>query len=123
MAKNPTKPRDMVEIEEIRKRLTDQDEMLKDISRLLKGSVNLNMQGLVPLINELDTKIQTIIQDIAHLQRWKKMIQSKSEAITSKRNLLFTQILAVIGGGGTLTAIILGVKEIVEWLHKNNIDA
>ena len=120
MAKNISKSKDMGEIEEIRKRLTDQDEMLKDISRLLKGSVNLNMQGLVPLINELDTKIQTMITDIAHLQRWKKMIQSKTEAIAATRNLLFTRILAVVGGGGTLVAIILGVKEIVDWVHMNN---
>lgn len=111
----------MVEIEEIRKRLTDQDEMLRDISRLLKGSVNLNMQGLIPMINEMDTKIQTIINDVAHFHRWKKLIQSKSDAITASRNLLFTRVLAVIGGGGTLIAIVLGVKEIIEWIHQQQL--
>jgi hypothetical protein len=118
-------PRDEMEIVEIRKRLTDQDRVmkeqsdaLKEIMYLLKGSVNLNMEGLVPMINKIETSIHQMISDIEHLKRWKKMQQENRGKFTISFSVLLTRVLAIIGGFGTVIAIALGIKQLLEWLHQ-----
>lgn len=112
-----------MEIVEIRKRLTDQDkvldqqsESLKEIMHLLKGSVNLNMQGLIPMINNIEVSVKNMILDIEHLKRWKKMQQENRGKFTISISVLLTRALAVIGGLGMIVSIALGIKQLIEWL-------
>lgn len=114
-----------MEIVEIRKRLTDQDRVLdqqsdalKEIMQLLKGSVNLNMEGLIPMINNIEKSIKEMISDIEHLKRWKKMQQENKGKFTISFSVLLTRVLAVVGGVGMIVSIALGIKQLIDWLHK-----
>lgn len=114
-----------MEIVEIRQRLTDQDKVmkeqsdaLKEIMYLLKGSVNLNMEGLVPMINKIEEGLRLVISDVEHLKRWKKMQQENKGKFTISLSVLLTRVLAIIGGIGTIVAIALGVMQLVDWLKK-----
>lgn len=114
-----------MEIVEIRKRLTDQDKVLdqqsdalKEIMQLLKGSVNLNMEGLIPMINKIQEGLQLVISDVEHLKRWKKMQQENRGKFTISFSVLLTRALAVIGGVGMIVSIALGVKQLIDWLNK-----
>jgi hypothetical protein len=112
------KNRDDMEIEEIRNRLTQQDKLLNEILISVRGSIAMGIEGVRPMLDEMKQSMEQVISDIAHLQRWKKMTQQKEDNAISSRNLLYTRILAVIGGVGTVTAVVLGIKEMWEFFHK-----
>jgi hypothetical protein len=107
-----------MEIEEIRNRLNQQDKLLNEILISVRGSIAMGIDGVRPMLEEMKDSMAQVISDVAHLQRWKKMQQDKSDNAISSRNLLYTRILAVIGGSGTLIAVVLGIKEMWEFFHK-----
>lgn len=89
MGKRPIHDDDMQELQDIRARLTHQDQVLKDQSETLKqifwtlkGSVSLGLDGLMPTVEKLeqtitkmDESMRQIISDLAHLQKWKLRMQ------------------------------------------------
>ncbi len=112
----------MQEIAEIRQRLTNQDTMLEkqeklldEISKLLKGSINLNMQGLIPMMNEMKTSVAQVVSDVAHLERWKKREQESKGTFTIRTSVFITRVLAYIGAAATVIGIVLGVLQIIDW--------
>lgn len=100
------------------KRLEVQDEMLKDISKVLKGSVALGLQGVVPMMNEMKTSMGQVCSDIAHLQRWKKREQESKGTFTIRTSVMITRILAVIGAVGVVIGAILGSLQAYETYKK-----
>lgn len=111
----------MAEVEEILNRLTqqdgrlaNQDRMLDDISKLLKGSVSLNLQGILPMVNEMKDSMGQVVSDVAHLQRWKKREQESKGTFTIRTSVMITRALAVIGAIGVLVGAVLGILQAVE---------
>lgn len=115
----------MAEVEEILNRLTqqdvrlsNQDRMLDDISKLLKGSVSLNLQGILPMVNEMKDSMGQVVSDVAHLQRWKKREQESKGTFTIRTSVMITRILAVIGAIGVLVGAVLGGLQAIETYTK-----
>lgn len=135
MAKQPDKFKESMEIEQIKMHLNKQDQILKEqnetlkeqdhnldilkgavneVLNLLKGSFATDSKGLIQNTKEMRESVAQIVSDIAHLQRWKKMVQDSKGTLTIRFSVLFTRILAIIGGLGTVVAIALGVKELIQ---------
>jgi len=115
----------MAEVEEILKhltqqdqRLTNQDRMLDDISKVIKGSVSLNLQGVLPMVNEMKDSMHQIVSDVAHLQRWKKREQESKGTFTIRTSVMITRVLAVIGAIGVVVGAILGGLQAYETYKK-----
>lgn len=98
----------MAEVEEIMHKLNQQDRILEDISKLLKGSVSLNLQGIIPMINDMKQSMVQVVSDVADLQRWKKQEQESKGTFTIRTSVMITRILAVIGAVGIIVGAILG---------------
>lgn len=117
-----------MEIESLKAHLIVQDEILKEqnhkmdilegsmkeILGLLKGSFIMDSKGMISDVKEMRGSITQIVSDIAHLQRWKKMMQDSKGTLTIRLSVLFTRALAIIGGLGTIVAIALGLRELME---------
>lgn len=128
MTQRQRKNRDDMEIESLKSHLGKQDEILKEqnhkmdimegsmkeILGLLKGSFIMDSKGMISDVKEMRVSITQIVSDIAHLQRWKKMMQDSKGTLTIRLSVLFTRTLAIIGGLGTIVAIALGLKELME---------
>lgn len=115
----------MQEVEQILNRLTQQDQrlanqdrVLDDISKLIKGSVTLNLQGMIPMMNDLKDSMGQVVSDVAHLQRWKKREQEMKGTFTIRTSVMITRILAGIGALGVLIGAVLGVIQILEAVNK-----
>jgi hypothetical protein len=137
MAKRPNKQyATMAEVDQILvrldqqdKRLDDrleiQDDMLKDISKVLKGSVALGLQGVVPMMNEMKASMSQVVSDVAHLQRWKKREQESKGTFTIRTSVMITRILAIIGAVGVVVGAVLGGLQIIQTykdIKKNNLE-
>lgn len=125
MAKENRRYATMDEVKDIIKRLdhqdhrfNGQDEMLKDIQRLLKGSVSLNLQGILPMVNEMKDSMSQVVTDVAHLQRWKKREQESKGTFTIRTSVFITRILAIIGAIGVIVGAALGGLQIIEQAKK-----
>lgn len=124
-----TKYATMAEVEEILKhltqqdqRLTNQDRMLDDISKVIKGSVSLNLQGVLPMVNEMKDSMHQIVSDVAHLQRWKKREQESKGTFTIRTSVMITRLLAGIGAIGVIVGAVLGGLQILEMIQKSQTD-
>lgn len=118
----------MAEIEEILSRLTEQDnklnqqdELLKQISSLIKGSVTIGLQGMLPMMSEMKISMGQIVSDVAHLQRWKKHTEDYKGTFTIRTSVIITRILAIIGGIGVLVGAALGATQLLDWMHAQGI--
>ena len=125
MAKENRRYATMDEVKDIIKRLDNQDqrfngqdEMLKDIQRLLKGSVSLNLQGILPMVNEMKDSMSQVCTDVAHLQRWKKKEQESKGTFTIRTSVFITRLLAIIGAVGVIVGAALGGLQIIEQAKK-----
>lgn len=128
MTQRQRKHKEDMEIESLKAHLLEQDEILKEqnhkmdildrsmkeILGLLKGSAIMDSKGLISNMKDLKDSVGTMVSDIAHLQRWKKMMQDSKGTLTIRLSVLFTRALAIIGGLGTIVAIALGLKELME---------
>lgn len=128
MTQRQRKNKEDMEIESLKAHLIEQDEILKEqnhkmdilegsmkeILGLLKGSFIMDSKGMIGDVKEMRTSIGQVISDIAHLQRWKKMMQDSKGTLTIRLSVLFTRALAIIGGIGTIVAIALGLKELMD---------
>lgn len=112
MAKKITQ--DDMDIDEIRGRLTTQDKTLNEILIVLRGSISTDTHGLMQRVKEIKGQLDQVISDIAHLQRWKKMMDDNKGKLTITFTTLFTRVLAVIGALGSLVGIVLAIKELSE---------
>lgn len=99
-------------------RLTNQDRVLDEISKLIKGSVNMNLQGMIPMVNEMKGSVGQVVSDVAHLQRWKKREQESRGTFTIRTSVMITRILAIIGAAGVVVGAVLGVIQIIEQSKK-----
>lgn len=135
MGKQPDKFKESMEIEQIKMHLNRQDQILKEqnetlkeqdhnlnllkggvneVLGLLKGSFATDSKGMISNVKEMRESMGQIVSDIAHLQRWKKMVQDSKGTLTIRFSVLFTRVLAIIGGLGTIVAIALGIKELIQ---------
>lgn len=107
-----------MEIEEIRQRLSQQDNLLKEILLAVKGSVSMGIEGLLPTVIKLEESMNQMVKDVAHLQRWKQKVIENKGKFTISFSVLLTRFLTIIGGLGTIVAIALGVIKLIDWLKK-----
>jgi hypothetical protein len=107
MAKQPRKEFDM-ELEEIKDKLSQQDKVLEQILWTIKGSVNLNLPGLLATVNKIAESMQILVQDVAELQSWKKRMQEGN--INMNLPSLFFRVSAFLGW---LIAVVLGILKFV----------
>ena len=113
MAKKTPHDDDEMELTMIKEHLNQQDKTMGEILILLKGSVSMDVKGIMAEYKELRVQVNQITSDLAHYERWRqKQIQSKGE-ITFTVSNLFKNIFAVIGGLGALVGLVLAVKELV----------
>lgn len=128
MTQRQRKHKEDMEIESLKAHLLEQDEILKEqnhkmdildrsmkeILGLLKGSAIMDSKGLIAGMKEMKDSMGVILTDLQHLQRWKKLMQDSKGTLTIRLSVLFTRALAIIGGLGTIVAIALGLKELME---------
>ena len=112
MGKQPKKEDE--EMETIMDHLDRQDKTLHEILILLRGSVSLGVEGIVSKQSDFEDRLLKLINEVAHYERWRqKQIENRGK-ITISIGQLFTRILALIGGIGTLIGLLLGFKQLLE---------
>lgn len=99
-------------------RLTQQDKVLDEISKLIKGSVSMNLQGMIPMVNEMKFSVGQVVSDVAHLQRWKKKELESRGTFTIRTSVMITRILAFVGAAGIIVGAVLGIIQIIEQSKK-----
>ncbi len=70
------------EMESIVEHLDRQDKTLQEILVVIRGSVALGVDGVLTSLKEMRETQTQIISDVAHLQRWKKMVQENKGKVT-----------------------------------------
>jgi hypothetical protein len=109
----------------LKQRLDSQDEDIKllhktmrEILDLLKGSSIMNTPGIIKNFQEFETKLETALAQMDHIERWRQIQISKAGTFTFKTANLFTRGLSVIGGLATLAAIGYTITQLIDWFKK-----
>lgn len=127
MTKRLRENRDDMEIEAIKQHLDKQDKDLqvlrnndtilensmKEILGLLKGSFITDSKGLIQNMKEMRESSDKIVKDVGVLYSWKKTLEDSKGTLTIRFSILFTRVLAIVGGIGTIVAVALGIKELL----------
>jgi hypothetical protein len=117
MAKRKKPPVDM-QIQQFEKRLDESDELTKQLLLTLKGSASMNIQGALPLLQEMSKELKQAVSDISDIQRWKKVMDESKGTLSIKTSVLITRILAFIGAGTAIVGAFAGVTQFIDWLNK-----
>lgn len=122
--------------QELRLRLDAQDKTLKDrldaqdrnhenlmdsiekVFELLKGSTIMNYPGIIKQFQDMEDKMETLLNQIAHWERWRQNQIAKKGTFTFKTANLLTRGLSIIGGVATIVAIIYTITQIIDWYSK-----
>lgn len=122
--------------QELRLRLDAQDKTLKDrldaqdrnhenlmdsiekVFELLKGSTIMNYPGIIKQFQDMEDKMEKLLSQIAHWERWRQNQIAKKGTFTFKTANLLTRGLSVIGGVATIVAIIYTITQIIDWYSK-----
>src|SRR5688572_19591924 len=95
MAKRPH-PTNM-QIKEFEKRLDESDELTKKLLLAIHGDENLNVAGLIPIVQKFGKKLDDAIGKVAELERWKNLFEESRGMIQIKRSVLIQRVLAGAG--------------------------
>lgn len=83
---------------------------MDQIHELLKGSSVLNYKGVIRTFEELQIKMEKVIAQMDHWERWRQVQIAKKGTFTFKTANLFTKGLTILGGlslaAGTIYTII-----------------
>jgi phosphoribosylformylglycinamidine (FGAM) synthase-like amidotransferase family enzyme len=91
---------------------------MDEINEWLKGSTLLNYEGVIKAFEKIQIKQGTLLEQMAHWERWRQNQIAKKGTFTFRTADLFTKMLAVIGGIATVVAIIYTITQIIDWVHK-----
>lgn len=107
-----------MQIKEFENRLEKSDDLIKDLLLTLKGSASMNIQGALPLLQEMSRELKEAVREISDIQRWRTTVEASKGMISIKTSVLLTRILAVIGAGATLIGVFTGMTQLVDWINK-----
>jgi hypothetical protein len=91
---------------------------MDQILELLKGSSLLNSNGIIHDFKLFEDKMEIVLKQIEHWERWRQMQIAKKGTFTFKTADLLTKSLSIIGAVATIVAIVYTVIQIVDWFHK-----
>lgn len=94
--------------------LDRQDKTLAEILIVLRGSVALGVEGAVDRLKVMEKTQQQMIADIAHLQRWQKMVRENKGKVTVTWVDAAKVIFSMVGLAGTIVAMFLGLKQLFD---------
>lgn len=128
MTQRIQKTKQSVEIETIKKHLDRQDKILeglqgdntvleksmKEILDLLKGSFIMDSKGLIQNMKDMREIADNTKTELSTMALWIKNFEDSKGTLTIRFSVLFTRVLAVIGGLGVVASIALAVKELLE---------
>lgn len=115
MAKKTT-PRDM-HIKQFEARLDKSDELNEKLLLAIHGDEKLNVEGLIPIVQKFEKKLDGAIAEVADLKHWKNLFEESRGMIQIKRSVLIQRILAGAGVIGIVVSAVIGVTQIIDWLH------
>lgn len=102
------------EMAEIREHLNRQDKTLQEILHVLKGSIAMGTEGIIHKQKAADKAMQVIISDVAHLQRWKKMMQDTRWKFLVSPLEIFKTVSGILVLAATIVGIVVALKELFE---------
>jgi hypothetical protein len=120
MRKRTHTPTD-VEIKNFERRLDQSDELTKQLLIALKGSASMNIQGALPLLEELRKDLKEAVTDVSDLKRWRKIVEESKGTVSIKASVFLTRVLQVIGGAGVIASIAVAVMHLIDWLKKQGL--
>lgn len=127
MTQRLRKTKTTVEIETIKQHLDRQDKILeglkgndivleksmKEILDLLKGSFIMDSKGLIQNMKDMREMSDHTKTELSTISLWIKNFEDSKGTLTIRFSVLFTRVLAVIGGLGVVASIALAVKELL----------
>lgn len=87
---------------------------MDQILDLLKGSSVMNTPGLIKSFQNFEVKIEEFSTKMDYFERWWDLQKLKKGTFTFNTANLLTRGMAIIGGVGTLTAIIYTIIQIIK---------
>lgn len=102
------------EISLIREHLDRQDKTMNEILTVIRGSVAMGVDGIIAKQKEAEEAIEKLISDVAHLHRWKKIMQENKGKFTVSVADVLKTVFSIIGLSGTLIGLFLGLKELFD---------
>lgn len=123
MAKRPIKSEPMeTELKQRLDTLGNENRILQksmdEILQLLKGSTVMNTPGLIKTFQSFETKLENFGLKMDYFERWWELKKLKKGTFTLNTANLLTRGMALIGGVGTLAAIVYTIIQIVQELKK-----
>lgn len=123
MAKRPIKSEPMeTELKQRLDTLGNENRILQksmdQILELLKGSTVMNTPGLIKTFQSFETKLENFGLKMDYFERWWELKKLKKGTFTFNTANLLTRGMALIGGVGTLAAIVYTIIQIVQELKK-----
>lgn len=107
-----------MQIKEFEARLEKSDDLVKDLILAIKGSASMNIQGALPLLQEMNKEVKQAMKDISDIQRWRTTVEASKGMISIKTSVLLTRFLAFIGFCATLVGVFLGITQLIDWINK-----
>ena len=123
MAKKPTKYSSMeAELKQRLDTLGNENRILQksmdQIHDLLKGSSILNSKGIIKNFEEFEQKMEKVLSQMEHWERWRQMQIAKKGTFTFKTADLLTKGLSIIGAIATIVAVLYTVTQLVDWYDR-----
>lgn len=123
MAKRPIKSEPMeTELKQRLDTLGNENRILQksmdQILELLKGSTVMNTPGLIKTFQNFETKLENFGMKMDYFERWWELKKLKKGTFTFNTANLLTRGMALIGGVGTLAAIVYTIIQIIQELKK-----
>lgn len=100
-------------LEVINAKQTVQGENLSTLLILIKGSVDLGINGMIEDTKHLRNQLHNVSQDVASLKHWRSEVVDGKGKITITLSSLFTRVMATIGTIGTIVGIVIGIKSLI----------
>lgn len=91
---------------------------LDEIHALLKGSSILNTPGIIKTFQNFEAKLESFSMKMDYFERWWELKKLKKGTFTFNTANLLTRGMALIGGVGTLAAIVYTIIQIIQELKK-----
>lgn len=91
---------------------------MDQIHELLKGSSIMNTPGLIKTFQNFEVKVDEAGKKMDYFERWWELQKLKKGTFTFNTANLLTRVMVIIGGVGTVVAIVYTIIQIVQTLKK-----
>jgi hypothetical protein len=107
-----------MQIKEFEARLEKSDDLVKDLILAIKGSSSMNIQGALPLLQDMSKELKQAMKDISDIQRWRTTVEASKGMISIKTSVLITRVMALIGIVATAVGVFTGITQLIDWINK-----